>query len=186
RGPLISLEDFRTSRFAAWYGSLDRVLYEALEVQHTPLNVPGTVEAFRDGTCDATLGPALFILGSGLQGITKYVSPVPVRYSPASQVLTNAAWDSLALEHRECLLAEREAIQQAFCLASRRDTEDCLSALRSYGVSQEPMDPETELALRVRLKRSWDDLAGDVYPRELLDRILAHLENFRARKAETP
>ncbi len=179
KGPLVHLEDFRSTRFAGLYESLDSVLYAALSAPFTPMDVPGGLEALRQGSCDATLAPALFVLGSGLQGIARTMNPLPIRYAPATLVLSNAAWDSLSPRHRECLLAERESIQQAFCRASRQDTEQCLASLRQYGVNQEPMDPQAELALKVALKRSWNDLSGDVFPPELLARILSLLEEFR-------
>mgnify|MGYP001151943003 CR=1 FL=1 len=58
-------------------------------------------------------------------------------------------------------------------------TNSIMYALEKYGIEKVDLNPATIESIRQASAKIWDEEAGRLYPRELLDRVLAILDEFR-------
>jgi TRAP-type C4-dicarboxylate transport system substrate-binding protein len=94
-------------------------------------------------------------------------------------ICTLDAWNQLSEESRQGLIKSAPDVSRRFLEATRTDNEKALVALEKYGIEKVDLDPATIEAIRQASVKIWDEQAGQLYPRELLDRVLAILDEYR-------
>ncbi|MDI6795656.1 MAG: TRAP transporter substrate-binding protein DctP [Desulfatibacillaceae bacterium] len=180
--PMDKMENFRRVRFVTWFGPLEGRMLERMGASPIPINVAEIPSAMRSGMADAMIAPAIWIIGTQLYTRARYVNPVRIRYVPAFVVVTAKAFEAVPEQHRQVLSQRRLSLAHDFCVLARQDSEKSLVAMIAYGV-KEASPCENELArMKAAVRPVWDDLSGDLYPQSLLDKLVAHLEDFRAQK----
>lgn len=180
--PIADAKDFAGQRFVEWYGPIEVDTLEALKAQPIPVQVPEITSAVRQGQFDAAIGPGLWIVGAQLYTVIKYVNPIKIRYSPSLIVVTMDAWNELPDAYKQKLYAERDGIITEYCRRLREDNEKGLQAMIDYGLKRVDSTPEQVAVIMEKTRPVWDKLADDLYPRELLDEMLANLADFRSGK----
>ncbi|ETR65132.1 MAG: TRAP dicarboxylate transporter subunit DctP, partial [Candidatus Magnetoglobus multicellularis str. Araruama] len=96
--------DFQKARFAQWNGIVEEKTFAALGVTTVPLSVSEIFSALKQDMFDTYIGPAIWVVGSQLYPIFKYVNPIKIRYSPAGAVITLNVWKSLPQSYRDGLV----------------------------------------------------------------------------------
>ncbi|MDY6932753.1 MAG: TRAP transporter substrate-binding protein DctP [Spirochaetota bacterium] len=174
-------EDFKKCRFLTHAGKLEEELIKALGASPIPVGVPEVVPSMRTGVCNACISPAVWWMGAQLYTITKYVNTYPLRYSPASMVVSMKAWKSLPAKHRKAVNRELPMMGKKFNDMMKDMNKKCLRAMIDYGIKEVKLTSEEIEEFRKRTMPLWDKLAGKLYPRKLLDEIVYHLRIYRAR-----
>ncbi|MDY6932748.1 MAG: TRAP transporter substrate-binding protein DctP [Spirochaetota bacterium] len=172
-------EDFKRSRFLTHAGTIEIELIKALGGSPIPVGVPEVVPSFRAGVCNSVISPALWWMGSQLYTMTKYVNPYPFRYSPATLVVSNKAWSRLPDKYRVAIDRELPRLEKFMNNMAHKMNRDCLRAMINYGLIEVKMTPEEIDVFRERTKPMWDNLAGKLYPKKLLEEIKYHLRIYR-------
>ncbi|MFP4475137.1 MAG: TRAP transporter substrate-binding protein DctP [Desulfatibacillaceae bacterium] len=181
---LDSLNDFEKARFMTWYGPLEEELFKALGATPVPVNVPEATTSVRQGVVDAAIGPAIWVVGSQSYNIIKYVLPIKIRYSPGLCLVTMDAWNDLDEEYQKRFHEIRYDVEKAYVEAVRKDNEKALDALLRYGI-REVKVPEDELAeIKTRSRKVWEELAGELYPKDVLHEMMANLEEYREKNGD--
>jgi len=176
------LEDFGNARFLTWYGPMEQKVLYKLGARLAPVNVTELSPSIRQGVGDTLIAPAIWIVGSQLYTVIKYVNPVRIRYSPTAVFVTLKAFNSLPPEHREGILTLRGDIAEEFRLRTREDSEKSYKAMVKYGIQPSDTSPEVLKEMSTMCRSLWYEMAGTDFPRELLDELLGHLEEYRARE----
>ncbi|MFP4476778.1 MAG: TRAP transporter substrate-binding protein DctP [Desulfatibacillaceae bacterium] len=177
------LDDFVRAKIVTWYGPSEKAMLEALGADPIELSVNDTPEAVRQGVADTNIAPAIWQVGAQLYSMTRYVNTMKLRYSPAVILATLEAWNEVPEEYRRRLEVRREEVQQEFCVGTRRDNQMCIEGMLQFGVEMVDV-PEKELSrIRKTALGVYDDLAGELYSRDLLNQVRAHLAEFRSGKA---
>ncbi|MFP4474586.1 MAG: TRAP transporter substrate-binding protein DctP [Desulfatibacillaceae bacterium] len=177
--PLGTLEDFRGARFHTWYGKVEEEVIEALGAMPVPVDVPEAPSAVRQGMFNVGMGPALWFVGAQMYSVFRYVNPMPLRYSPALVVANIEAWNSLSSRHQKNVLSDRQRLMRRFCDAVRKDNQKSLDAMCAYGLRRVEPGPRELEEFRKVTRPIWDELAGDLYSKELLEELISHLRDFR-------
>ncbi|MDY6856550.1 MAG: TRAP transporter substrate-binding protein DctP [Thermodesulfobacteriota bacterium] len=181
RWPIRGPEDFKKSRFIAWCPPVEDDLLESLGASPIPVNVPEVPSNVRAKVVDAFLAPPIYLVGTQLYTVVKYVTPCKIRYSPGGIVISMKAWNRIPQKYHKTIqniLPEHEKEINDF----RHDSnKKCLKAMIKYGVNEVKLTPEEINLLKKRTRPVWDKLAGQDYSRELLDQILFFLEDYRSR-----
>jgi len=180
--PLNTLESFKGVKFVTWYGPMEVELLRVLGAEPIPVNVPELPAAVRSGVAEASIGPAVWVVGAQLYSSIKYVNPVKIRYSPATIVLTSKAWDSLPENYQNDFYTKRLVIGFRYCNLIRRDNERFLQSMVKYGMRKTEMSPDVVKALAAKTREVWTRTSGKLYPKAFLAEILGHIEDFRAGK----
>ncbi len=177
--PMNRLEHFRQARFQTWYGPLEVELMAALGSTAVPVDPPDLAAAMRRGEVDATIAPALWMVGNQMFAVAKYVNPQKIRYSPAPILVRAEAWNALPGEWHQAFARERDAIEGPFCRRVREDNEKAMAAMVQYGLTLVQTDPESLETIRRLARGVWDRTSGVLYPADLLKDLEDHLERYR-------
>ncbi|MDY6853729.1 MAG: TRAP transporter substrate-binding protein DctP [Thermodesulfobacteriota bacterium] len=180
--PIRTPEDFAKTRFVTYSGVVEAEILKALGASPIPLNVPEIVSSMRAGICNGLIAPAIWYVGSQLYTITKYVTPVRLRYAPGGLVISMKAWNRIPEKyHKEIvqmLLAEQDGANRFGWDSSKR----CYKAMINYGLEEVKLTPSEIDVLKKQTRPIWDRLAGKEYTREMLDEILEYLDEYRSLK----
>jgi hypothetical protein len=69
-----------------------------------------------------------------------------------------------------------------FCKGVRDDNLRCIKAMKDYGVKEVPVPDRTREAVEKLTKPLWNEMAGTLYPKPLLDELMANLAEYRSKK----
>jgi TRAP-type C4-dicarboxylate transport system substrate-binding protein len=167
-------------RFLTWYGVVEEKTLEALNVKPVSINAPEVPSALRQRVIDALIAPAVWVVGSQTYTVIGYANPIKIRYAPGLHVWSSKAFGRLSAEHQAGVLATRNTVLEEFIAFTRNANEQSLAALARYGMKMVEMDPNELEAMKQATRPVWDSLAGELYPKELLDTMLGYLEEFRS------
>ncbi|MFZ5562767.1 MAG: TRAP transporter substrate-binding protein DctP [Thermodesulfobacteriota bacterium] len=176
------LADFQKARFMTWYGPLEEHLLKSLNASPIPVDIPELASSLRQGVADSLIAPALWMIATQLVPVVKYMVPVKIRYSPALVVCTLDAWNSLSEKARAGIAVAVPGVEKRFVAATRKDNEKALDAMVKYGIKRVDMTDAQIDTIRKGAVTVWDDQAGKLYPRELLDKVKDHLARYRSKK----
>ncbi len=179
KSPMARVEDFKNLRFVLWYGPMEETLFDALDTDWVPLNVPESAMALRTGAVDSCIGPATWMVAAQLAPVIKYVNPVRVRYSPVVIVISSKAWENLPKDQRTIHNQNRESIQDRFVKLVRKDNQRSYDALISYGVKETRMSPKELARFKGRAMDVYSQMSGILYPPGLLKEVRLKLKQYR-------
>ncbi|MEW5735955.1 MAG: TRAP transporter substrate-binding protein DctP [Thermodesulfobacteriota bacterium] len=177
--PMASLADFSKTRFVNWYGRLDQALFAALGAESIPVDIPEIASTIKSGRANSVIAPAIWMVGTQLYSVIRYVNPSQMSYSPAAIVVTLKAWDRLPASYRTRLWAMRDDLIKRFCAGTRADNVKCLDAMLEYGVKSETLTPQNLGEIRLRTRTVYPELADELYPTALLQELLRTLAEYR-------
>lgn len=173
------LTDFRKASILTWYGDLEMALLKELGSDPIPVTVPEISSSIRQGIVDTFIAPSVWVIGSQMYTIMKYVNPVKIRYSPAAAFITLKSWNKIPKKYQESLLELRDTAAIKFCNKCRNDSIKAYKAMLQYGIKESIMTPAVLADFQTRTKKIWYDLVGKKYQQKTLDRLIQHLENYR-------
>ncbi|MDI6797252.1 MAG: TRAP transporter substrate-binding protein DctP [Desulfatibacillaceae bacterium] len=183
RRTLRTIEDFSRAKFQNWYGPMETATLRALGVSPISMNVMEGHSGYKTGVIDASFAPALYMVGSQLYTVLRYVNPMKIRYSPGVIVLNLENWNSLPQTWRTNISAGRDDVTRPFLEANRRDNQRSLEAMLHYGLKLSQSSPDDLAEFARRTLPIYEQFAGVLYPKELLEEIKEALEAFRVRQA---
>jgi TRAP-type C4-dicarboxylate transport system substrate-binding protein len=176
-------EDFKGLRFVNWCGDLEKNVLERLGCEIVPEenvgNIPGM---FKSGAIDAGVAPAIWMVGAQLYTVVRHVNPLRFRYTPAFIVARKSAFEKLPEEYRKNIENTRLKTAQRFCDRTRSETGRCLKAMFDYGVTEAKSSDEAVAEIRRVITPVWYEMAGKLYPPELLDEVLDYMAAYRSEK----
>lgn len=180
--PMNTLEAFKGTKFVTWYGPMEVELLKTLGAEPIPVNVPELPAAVRSGVAEASIGPAVWVVGAQLYSSIKFVNPVRIRYSPATIIINLKAWESLPDNYRYDFYTKRMEIGFRYCNLIRIDNERFLQSMIKYGVRKAEMAPDALKALQAKTREVWTKTSGKLFPKSFLEEIVGYIEEFRAGK----
>ncbi|MEW5734928.1 MAG: TRAP transporter substrate-binding protein DctP [Thermodesulfobacteriota bacterium] len=175
-------EDFRGVRFVTWYGELEQNVLERLGAITIPINVPEVSASIRAGIADANLAPAIWMVGSQMYSISRFVNTMNLRYAPALICVTMDAWKEIPEAYRKKIELEREDLTKRFVAGTRRDNAKCLDAMIGYGMKKANVTPENLERFKKMLAPVGPEMAGKLYTKAIYDELLSNLAEYRSQK----
>ncbi len=172
--------DFKKAKIMTWYGPLEEHLLKSLGASPIPVDIPELVPSLRQGVADTLIAPGLWMIATQLYPAVKYMVPIKLRYSPAVVICTLDAWNRLPEETRRGITAVTPDITRRFTAATRKDNAKALVALEKYGIKRIEPGPETMAVIRAEAIKIWEEQADLLFPRDLLEKVLALLDEFRS------
>ena len=70
-------------------------------------------------------------------------------------------------------------LSQTFCERSRQESDKYLKAIMSRGIKSAQPCPEEMALLKEKTLPLWQELADDLYSQEILEELLAHIQEYR-------
>jgi len=179
---MAQLSDFKKASILTWYGDLEMALFSELGADPIPVTVPEISSSIRQGIVDTFIAPSVWVIGSQMYTVMKYVNPVKIRYSPAAAFITLKSWNKIPDKYQKKLLELRDTAAVKFCAKCRSDSIKAYKAMIKYGIKESNMTPAVLADFQTRTKKIWYDLVGKKYQKKTLDRLIENLENYRKTK----
>ncbi|MEW5735514.1 MAG: TRAP transporter substrate-binding protein DctP [Thermodesulfobacteriota bacterium] len=180
--PMDTLAQFPKARFLTWYGPVEEELFKMLGTKPIPVRTSDILSALDHKLGNSLIAPAIFVVGSQMFSRLNYVNPMKIRYSPAVVVVRQEDWQALPQRFKDKYFELRDGLEAAFTTEIRHENKRFLAAIKKYGITEVTVAPEELSRMKTATRPLWDKLAGRMYPRELLDQILALLSEYRAKE----
>ncbi|MBI9075933.1 MAG: TRAP transporter substrate-binding protein DctP [Desulfatibacillum sp.] len=180
--PVATLEDFAKLKFGSWYGPVEERFLQEFGANLIQVNVPEFATNVRQGVVDASIGPAMWIVGAQLYSKVEYVNPIKIRYSPGVILCRKELWEAYPEleQYKQRLLELRVPLSEAYCTIVRTDNQKALKAMIQYGVKPVHTDSESMAQMRAISEKLRNKLAQEeMYPQELLDEIQGRIQAYR-------
>ncbi len=187
---IASIADMRTSKIGTWFGSIETALYEELGIKPTPVAAPEVVSSLSSGLIDTNVAPPAWVLGMQAYQYENYYIKQPLLYSPGAVIVSTHAREkwakkfgisrTLAFNIQELLVHEVRALEPEWRANIRSYEAKSLKAfvkkcgMKAVTLSDSDMRLIEEAGIRVR-----EELVGRAYPRDLLEKALAALKEYR-------
>lgn len=185
KAPCTKLEDFPACKFLTWYGPVEQKCLEALGSKPIPINGPEVPAALRQRIVDSLIAPAVWVVGTQTYSVLKYVNTMKIRYAPGFHIWSMKAYNDLPPDYQLRCVATRDNALPEFIKRTRAANAQALKALTVHGgVQLVSPSPEALALIRKRARPVWDSLAGHSYPKEVLNQVMAMLEEYRAAKGK--
>ncbi len=186
RDPIKGPEDMKKAKMWVWEGDpIAEAAYKALGVSPIPLSVVDVLSSLQTGMVDAVYGPAMGVIALQWFTRTKHIYAVPMAEASGAVLLSKKQFDTLSPEEQKTLLEVSGRHLKRLNELTRKENADALKTLQKHGlsVSGKPSPETTKLyqAFGVKARR---ELAGKLYPPDLLDRVERSLEEFRKAPAK--
>lgn len=191
KNPVYSLADIRKQRLMTWFGLVESTTLQELGISPTPVSVPEIVSSLNTGLVNGNWGPGPWILGT--QAYTQYKTYVeqPLFYSPAAIIFSVKMVDRLRKDYSEVMTANMTELAIYETMTFERLWIDkhlrpyeakSMKAFRDYGIKPVKLSAADMATIEAASKKVWYKLAGKLYSKDLLDRVLKELDNFRKGK----
>ena len=181
--PMSCVEDFSKVKIGSWFGTIEKTLLKKLNSKIVyALDNENVYKLIQESyTVDTFIGPALFVLSTNINSNIKYVNQIKIRYAPGTVVLRNNVWNAISYTYKDRLLNNfKKYAEREFSEAIRRDNKRSINALIKYGITDVKMNSKELAKLKKISKEIWFELADKMYPTEVLNELLHHLEVYRS------
>lgn len=166
---------FKGRRVWNWGGEpVGAATIQALGVP-SPLNtpVPEVLTSLQTGLLNVVTGSPLAVVGLQWYSQIHYVYDMNLYYDPGVVLMTMDKWNAMPQDLKDLVVRMRKDLPDLFFQLERPDQDRAMEAMVKYGIQVVKPDPATLDTLKKRTRPVWDELADKVYPRSLLDKILA-------------
>ncbi|MCP4723711.1 MAG: ABC transporter substrate-binding protein [bacterium] len=179
--PIRTIDDLKGVKMWMWEGDpLVKALFEELDVVPTALAITDVLTSLQTGLIDAVYSSPYGAIALQWHFKSKFMLETPITNAAGAVVIEKETFDDLPEEYQQILLDSFKKWMRELVVQTRKDNENSIETIKNRGIEVVPGNAEdlsifNESALRVREK-----MIGELYPREVLDEVLRHLEEYRA------
>lgn len=184
RDPIRTSADMARSKIWIWQGDpLPQAIFKAYGIVPVPLSLPNVLPSLQSGLIDACYGTPLTVLA--LQWFTKvkYRASLPITHVMGALLVSETLWRQLSAEQQTLV---REAVRKysAKAVANMRQYENKAITLlqTTAGIETATVTEEEVARLQQVSEQVRQDLIGKLYAKEVLERVLALRDAYRAKK----
>ncbi|HEY4716922.1 MAG TPA: TRAP transporter substrate-binding protein DctP [bacterium] len=182
-----SISDLKKMKAVTWFGDIERAFLNEVGINYIPISVPEIVMSLQTGIINGAISPPLWWMGTQAFQYSNYYIKTPLFYSPAAIFLHKKQIEDLIKKYPpgmgEDVLTLSNYIMKTYekeWNKSIRDFEKkCTEAFKKSGINEIELKDEDVKLLEAAGMRVREKLAGSLYSKELLDKILSELQNLR-------
>jgi TRAP-type C4-dicarboxylate transport system substrate-binding protein len=159
----------------AWVRADDpiaREFFSLIGMNGVALGVGEVLHALQTGTIDACSAPPLAAITLQWYTKVKFMTDRPSAYAIGALVLRKEAYDKLTADDRQLMRGGTAQMSQELTANVRRDNERAKKAMAKAGIEIMRIDDASQEKLVAAGKEVWGRLAGKVYSKEILDRVI--------------
>jgi len=175
-----SFEDLKKQKMWVWAG--EPVAIETFKVLGIPTistPVPEVLSSLQTGLVDAIYTSPLACVALQWYTQINYILDVDMRYEPAVVIENKKAWDETPKEMRGLVEKANEKYIKDFIKQVRREQMVSIKGMLDYGVKIQKLKGEEIEMIKENSRLAWYNLAGKLYPKELLDEVIRYIDEYR-------
>ncbi len=177
-----TIEDIKRAKILTWYGPLENKMLQSLGVSPIPVNVPEVVSSIKTGICNMAISPSMWWVGAQLYTDTKYVNPIPIRFVPAVIIINLSTWNKIPEKHQQAMNTVCAKFEKGFKKVIRECNQKSYKAMIKYGIKEVKVEPEELARFKKATRPVWNELAGKIYSKKILDDVIGLLKEYRENK----
>jgi len=179
--PVTRLEDFKNVKMWLWKGDpLAKATFDEMKISAIPLDITDVYTSLQTGLIDGVYISPYAGLALQWHTKTKYMLNYPLTNSIGTILITTKKLNSLPENLRAIFIEKTKENTRQIVLAGRRENLESIQVLQENGMLLTTLKGKAEADFLDAGVRTRDKLAGNLYSRELLDRVLGLLKEYRA------
>lgn len=181
--PVRSVEDVRKTRPWVWDAApMLKAVVDEIGVYGVPLDATSVMSSLRTGVIDAFLSAPYAAVATRWYEEAEYVTNLKLAVTIGGLVFTESALASLTPQQREVLAKLARELEESLQEEIRADNARAIQTIQKNGV--ESVAPASIEGWQRMAAQTRESLVGEMIPEKLVNEMLAHLERYRAQKAE--
>ncbi|MCF7886264.1 MAG: TRAP transporter substrate-binding protein DctP [Candidatus Marinimicrobia bacterium] len=178
-------KDISKVKMWLWKGDpLAKTVFNILDISAVPLAINDVYTSLQTGLID---GVYISPYGAmALQWFTKtnYIMDYPLTYSIGAVLINKEKLLSIPEKERQILINETQESMQEIVKKSREDNRETLKILQDNCLELVDITPEAEKLYKDAGIETRQKLAGNLYSKEIMNRVLNLLEEYRSSTSE--
>ncbi|HEY4716740.1 MAG TPA: TRAP transporter substrate-binding protein DctP [bacterium] len=183
--PIKNLNDLAKQKTWAWTEQpIPIETYKAIGIAPVTTSVLELLSSLQAGIVDAFYTTPLACLALQWCLQIRYINMLNFKYEAGAVVMTMKAWNSLPKDIRQIIINEVRAFEPKVIASIRIASDKALMRMIQEGIQVVPFDPAERELFKKKTRVIYQQLAGKIYSKDLLDRILKDLDKYRTSKKE--
>jgi TRAP-type C4-dicarboxylate transport system substrate-binding protein len=179
--PISSRKDMDGKKMWAWEGDpLVEMMYKVFKIVPIPLPLTDVLTSLQTNLIDAVYAPPLAAIALQWFTQTKYITDLKLADSTGGILITKKALEMLSASDSQILKDVVRKYSKILVEKTREDNEKSYKTLLSAGLSEVKVSQKDLEMIKSTSKTVWNDLAGRLYPKALLDEAISAVEKARS------
>ena len=185
--PIKSIADLRKSNVKVWVRAGDPVaehFYKTVKFVGVPLSVPQVLLSLQTGQINALVSSPLAAIALQWYPKLKYMTDMPIGIGVGATLITREKYDQLSSKEQQILRETAQKYHHELIWRIREDNAKSIEALKKFGLRIVNVSDADREEWDRRLAQMRDELAGSIYPQDLLEQVNALLEAYRSKQQD--
>jgi TRAP-type transport system periplasmic protein len=181
--PLTSIEVARKQK---WWTLADepigRETFKALGISPISLSITDVATSLSTNMIDAANTTPYGAVAFQWYSRFKYIGEYPTTNINGATILSKKMWDKISPENQKIIMQVSHDLHDKLVQTTRKEDADCMKILLGAGIKVVKAGPSFERDRKDLIeagKTCRENLVGKMYPRELLDRVVALRDEYR-------
>lgn len=181
--PVVNPDDLKEQNVWSWAGDpLADAFFKELDNTPIPLSITDVHMSLQTGLINTVYCSPLAALVMQWFTKVKYISDIPFTNAIGAVLIDRKTFDKLESDQKAFLLKSSQKHMRELLLKSRKDNSEAYQYLTQEGLEVTISTDEQRKAMREVSIGVYNRLADDLYSRELLERLLSILAEYRSIK----
>jgi TRAP-type C4-dicarboxylate transport system substrate-binding protein len=175
-------DDMKHAKMWIWSGDpLAELFFRAFDISPIPLAAPDVLTSLQTGIIDVVYASPLACVA--LQWFTRidYMNNVPLTHGLGAILVSKKSLRKVSPEDLAIVREVAAPHLRELTLKTREQNGEAIGEMEKEGVQVLEIDEAVRADFYKTGRAAWKDGVGSLYPQELLDRVIAILEAYRAR-----
>ncbi|PIU57829.1 MAG: ABC transporter substrate-binding protein [Deltaproteobacteria bacterium CG07_land_8_20_14_0_80_38_7] len=181
--PISTIEDMHGMKMWMWEGDpLVKTMYDKFGIVPIPLALPDVLSSLSTKLIDAVYAPPLGAIALQWFTKTKYMTDLKLANSTGGILISSKIFNSLPDNQKKILKETAEKYSKMLVEQTRKDNEKSITTLAKAGIKTVAVPAEEVKQIAETSKKVWTALAGNLYSEDLLNKVVAAVEEYKAKK----
>jgi len=178
-----SVDDFKKLKMWVFQGDpLSKAMAENFDISPIPLQINDVRTALQTGMIDSCYASPLASIAMQWFSKVEYMLEPHITYSAGAMIFSKRRWDKFSPETQQVIRNAAKKMEIKSLVSIREDNMEALDTMRSEGaVGLSVLTPAKAKEVQTISKRVWDKMAGKVYSKEILSRVINALAEYRSK-----
>ena len=179
--PIRRMADLEGLKIWTWSGDpISKKTFSSMGTNPIPLSITDVTTALNTKMIDTIYAPPLGALALQWQSYVKYMTSLPIAHATAVVLISSAYFNRIPEDLAKLLKDETRLTMNELNSELIGQSREAIDLIEKSGVIITPMPAKSDLEEFYRVgERVAQELSGEVYPRDLLDRVYKILDRVR-------
>ena len=179
--PIRKVSDLHGLKIWTWYGDpISKEFFSLLGTNPIPLTITDVTTALNTGMIDTFYAPPIGALALQWYTYVKYMNSLPLAHATSAVLISSKYYREIPPNLSKILKDEFQKAMADLKSDLRQQTEESIKLIQKSGVEIIPVPPKADLQSFYDIhNRVAQKLAGEIYPKALLDQVYDILKRSR-------